>query len=101
MEIVVNRCYGGFGISKAVYDKLELEWDGYEYIDNDDLGIKSDNFYAYRTDKRLIKAIKEVGLKEAGGKFSRLEIVEIPDNVEWEIYDYDGIETIHEKHRTW
>ena len=29
------------------------------------------------------------------------EAGEIPDDVEWEIDDYDGIETIHEVHRSW
>jgi hypothetical protein len=27
--------------------------------------------------------------------------VEIPDNVEWEIMEYDGTEYIAEKHRKW
>jgi hypothetical protein len=35
------------------------------------------------------------------GRFSNLKIVEIPDDVEWQIDDYDGMETIHEKHRMW
>ena len=32
---------------------------------------------------------------------AELAIVEIPDGIEWEIDDYDGIETIAETHRTW
>jgi len=27
--------------------------------------------------------------------------VEVPDDVVWTIENYDGMETIHEKHRTW
>jgi hypothetical protein len=30
-----------------------------------------------------------------------LEIVEIPDDVEYTIEEYDGLEHIAEKHRTW
>lgn len=53
-----------------------------------------------RTDPVLIQVVEEMG-KEADDKYAELEVVEIPDDVEWEIDDYDGVETIHEKHRTW
>ena len=29
------------------------------------------------------------------------KVVEIPDGVEYEIYDWDGVEQIHEVHRVW
>ena len=32
MKIAVNRRYGGFGLSKAVYEELGIEWDGYGYL---------------------------------------------------------------------
>ena len=35
------------------------------------------------------------------GVFASLKIVEIPLDVEWEIFEYDGIEEIHEKKRKW
>ena len=53
-----------------------------------------------RTDPDLIAVVEELG-KKAGGIFSDLVVVEIPDGIEWEIDDYDGMETIREKHRTW
>lgn len=53
-----------------------------------------------RSDKDLIAVIKELG-KDAGARYSSLAIIEIPDDVDYEIDDYDGLETIHEKHRTW
>jgi hypothetical protein len=37
----------------------------------------------------------------ASGGFASLKVVEIPDGIEWEIDEYDGKETIHEKHRSW
>ena len=101
MKIVINRCWGGFGVSDAVYDELGIEWDGYGYIDNDILNIKSDDYDAYRADKKLIAAIEKVGLEEASGNLASLEIVDIPDGVEWEINDYDGMESVHESHRSW
>lgn len=136
MKIVINSCFGGFGLSnKGIKRYLELQgkecWfykqtkhkynDGKdEYIlsdENDDslfvicntkyLGEVTneldDSFYygdISRTDENLIKVVKELG-SEANSKFSDLKIVEIPDDVEWEIDDYDGIETIHEVHRSW
>jgi hypothetical protein len=54
----------------------------------------------FRTDPNLIQAIEELG-DEASGSCSTLKIVEIPDEVEWVIQEYDGMEWIAEKHRTW
>ena len=54
-----------------------------------------------RTDPDFIAMIEEFGSEKCGGKYSKLKIVEIPDDVNWEINDYDGIETIHEVHRSW
>lgn len=52
----------------------------------------------------LVKVVEELGGGHgtgASGRFANLEVVEIPDNIEYEIDEYDGIETIREKHRTW
>lgn len=54
-----------------------------------------------RDDADLIAVIEEMGVEEASDQFARLEIVEIPDGTEWEIDEYDGSETIREKHRSW
>lgn len=53
-----------------------------------------------RDDKDLVRVVQELG-KDANTKFSELKIVTIPNGVEYEIDDYDGMETIHEKHRSW
>lgn len=101
MKIVVNKCFGGFGCSKELYKQLGIKWDGYGYLDNDDFGIKSDDYMAYRTNKRLIKAIEKIGVEKASGSMAKLQIIDIPDGVQWEIDEYDGIETVHEIHRSW
>lgn len=141
MKVVVNRCFGGFGLSdKAIemimkrkglncfrYKQTKYNCrDGVEeytkcnsfeddiigdYYLTKDLGEKIDKipneyFWYYgskleRTDSDLIAVIEEIGEKEASGRFAELEVVEIPDDVNWEIDDYDGIETIHEVHRSW
>ena len=79
------------------------------YYAKNDLGDKTDNItkdsYWYygdidRTDEDLISVIEELG-NDASGRFGSIEVVEIPDDIEWEIDNYDGIETIHECHRSW
>ena len=101
MKIAINRCWGGFELSKAVYKELGIEYDGYGYLENEDLGIESDDHNAYRADPRLIKAIEKLGEERASGRLARVVIVDIPDDVKWEIGDYDGQESVHEKHRSW
>jgi len=49
----------------------------------------------------LIKVIEELGDKANHSSVSNLKIVTIPDAIEWEIGEYDGIEWIDEKHRSW
>ena len=90
MKIVVNRCYGGFGLSEAAIRLLD------ERLPN-----HKSQWSIERTDPVLVQIVEELGSKAAGGRFSELEVVEIPDGVQWEMDDYDGIETIHEVHRSW
>lgn len=83
MKVVINTCYGGFNLSDKAMDILRMyPWD------------------IERTDPNLIKVVENLG-EEANGPSSRLKVVEIPDDVDWYIEDYDGVETIHEKHRIW
>lgn len=53
-----------------------------------------------RSDPFLIQTIEEMG-KKADGLCAELRIIEIPDNISWELDEYDGIESIHETHRSW
>lgn len=112
MKIAVNRCYGGFSINKNFakflgIDLSELEKeDWFERSDsyhpsNEDFGIEDYNYYAYRSNPKFIKALEKYGVSKANSQYSNIEIVEIPDNIDWEIHDYDGMETVHEKHRSW
>jgi len=54
-----------------------------------------------RDDPDLVAILEEHGPDIISGSCAYLEIVEIPDDVEWEIDEYDGMESIHEKHRVW
>jgi hypothetical protein len=48
----------------------------------------------------LIQVVEEMG-GMANGSFASLKIVEIPNDVNWYIEDYDGHEWVAERHRTW
>lgn len=120
MKIAINKCFGGFGLSDAVHEKLiELgiphykNWD--EIPDGDapyvvDSDSPSKSFGSYysnfrdedkRTHPLLIQSIESVGLDKASSILANIKIVDIPDGVNFEINDYDGIESIHEVHRSW
>ena len=90
MKVVINRSYGGFGLSEAamtLYKSLSASEVDYDWqID--------------RGDPHLVRVVEELG-PEAGGDCSALKVVEIPDGVPWEIQEYDGLEWVAEKHRTW
>jgi len=48
----------------------------------------------------LINIVEKLG-DAANGASAKLKIVKIPDDVEWTIEEYDGLEWVAEKHRTW
>lgn len=142
-KIVINRCFGGFGLSEAAYlrlaeygvpirayieEKRNPETGLYERepanagecifdrtlsapktgkeFDLDAAMTKLSGRYwdcwtkENRAHPLVVRVVEELG-KKAGGKFSELAVVEIPDGVEWEIDEYDGNEHIAEVHRTW
>lgn len=53
-----------------------------------------------RADPILVQVVEELG-KSANGRCADLRVVDIPDDVEWTIEEYDGNEWVAEKHRTW
>lgn len=116
MKVVINKCYGGFGLSdKAVEACIALGMtvgDEEDHEDKDFIKFKELHFghryyinkygKGFRCDTRLIKVVEQLG-KEADGKFAKLEVIEIPFNScdGWYIHEYDGIENIEESHRSW
>lgn len=111
MKLVINGCYGGFSLSReAVLLGRELsgdpEWGG-PCIKGDKHpdGQKVDSDYGgagdlSRHDETLVKVVKKLG-KKAGGNCSALEIVEVPDGLNYTIEEYNGNEWVAETHRTW
>jgi len=92
MKVVINKCHGGFGLSKEAENKYkELA------------GITNPNFYdrsIARDDEHLIAVVELLG-SAADSRYSELKIVDIPEDVDWYIEEYDGLEWVAEKHRTW
>lgn len=63
--------------------------------------IQIDCDHIPRNDPDLIRAIELVGSENSTGFCSDIKIVEIPDDVDWVIQEYDGLEWVAERHRTW
>lgn len=78
MKIVINDCYGGYGLSEEFLDKY-----GKEFIERE------------RNDPELIAAIEEFGECEASDEYASLSIVQIPDDcTDYYIHEYDGAEGV-------
>jgi len=120
MKVVINVRYGGFSLSEAAIDMLldrkgvayEKRVDpaysiliGVEYYSPGHVGedahyLSRHRFTDDRSDADLVSVVEELG-SAANGDFAKLAIVEIPDDVEWHIHEYDGMECVAENHRTW
>jgi hypothetical protein len=151
MKLVINKCFGGFGLSpKATARIAELRgqkayfftggfgsrprtqvpmeevsgmfWSAYNTptptespsaevwaampIDerkelNAKMGEESvDDCRKDRANPLLVQVVEELG-DAASGDCGKLRIVEIPDGTEYEIDEYDGQESVHEKHQSW
>lgn len=78
MKIVINTCFGGFGIRDDIIEKYNL------------YGINEEDL---RTNYILIDLI-ESG-KEVSAEYADLQVVDIPDeSTDYIIDDYDGMESI-------
>lgn len=118
MKVAINRCYGGFGLSDKAFSELLIrkgvdhertksKYDDFGdnfykagHLNDDDYYLSVYDYTHDRSDKDLIDVIEEMG-EEAWGGYAELAIVDIPDDVEYTIEEYDGIEWVAEKHRTW
>lgn len=141
-RVVINRCFGGFGLSPEAtlwlfhhgYDEKEFKTpvkeyfrDTYDYpiltlenrLDRWRQYLKGDRISSIflsvftpdekyvlytrdieRNHPLLLKCLEELG-QDASGDCADLKIVEIPDDVQYVIEEYDGNEHIAEAHRTW
>jgi hypothetical protein len=81
-KIVYNRCYGGFGLSKAAWER---------YVE---LGGQAESEYdVSRTDPILVQVVEELG-EDANGMCAELLIYDLPTGTKYRIEEYDGLEHI-------
>jgi hypothetical protein len=90
MKIIINTCYGGFGFSDDAIDALRAK------------GIRVSPYCGeeLRAHPDVVAIVESMGEK-ANGRHAQLKVVEIPDDIEYTIEEYDGIEWVAENHRTW
>jgi hypothetical protein len=158
-EILVNKCYGGYGLSPLAVKKVterkgkecfffKISFLGggsssYEPINIDEcegsilwvafsannpnelLGHCNNNWFSIseeerakynedynaikldygressREDPDIVAVFKELGSEKFSGQYSKIEITEIPADVEYEIDEYDGMEHVQEVARKW
>ena len=126
MKVVINKCYGGFGLSIAAkmeinklncahstkkltseYYKRESFLSLQDHCKCCEIPLVGDFIISdeHRDDENrtcliLVKIVEKMG-KVAYGRNAELTIVEIPDDVEFTIEEDTGIEHVAEKHRTW
>lgn len=89
MKIVVNQSHGMFKLSQQAEDLLK------------ERNYDNNHAKTWRTDLILISVIEDLGSEQASGEWARLKVIEIPDDVDWAIADYDNSEWVVEKHRSW
>ena len=78
MKIVINDCFGGYGLSEDFLEKYGEEFEELE-----------------RNDPWLVAAIEEFGEEESSDDYAKIRIVEIPDDAtDYYVYEYDGEESV-------
>lgn len=94
MKFVLNKCYGGFGLSETALRELGIPYirdDGYVYITDPDIDLDSLRF---RSSPELVRLV-ELDSEEMSGDLADLKVIEIPDNAtDYDLDEYDGVETL-------
>ena len=128
MQIVLNKCFGGFHLSNEACEwlinnkgyklgewlngnfpkgvhlvKAAESFIGYHINESLIAGVKGEIFdddVRFRSHPDIIEVVKALGSTKASGRCSKLEIVTIPEGIEGKIEEYDGMETFEELHRS-
>jgi len=98
MKVVISSCFGGFCVSRKAVEFMAARGNAAAMASPAN-GCGDSDLYR-RDDPDLIAAVEELG-EDAGGGFSALKVVEIPDDVDWRVEQFGGKEWVAEKHRTW
>jgi hypothetical protein len=94
-KIVINACYGGFGLTDEAMDLYT------KLCESAGVEAKEYVYEISRDCPHLVETVLTLGTTAKTRCYSKLKIVEIPDGVEWSVHEYDGMEWVAENHRTW
>lgn len=104
MKVVINGTYGGFSVSETGTRWMAEQGDQSAIDFLNKWEESKCAWWGFRPEDRanpiLVRAVEKLG-KEANGTYANLRVVEIPDDVEWQVEEYDGLEWVAEKHRRW
>lgn len=95
-KVVINACFGGFGLSKEALDHMKLPYtvivdDRYANLNTENEAMLHYDEVA-RTDLRLVAAVEELGPR-ANGQHAELRVIEVQEEY-YRIEEYDGSEYI-------
>lgn len=96
-KVVINKCYGGYGLSKKAAQWLidhNISKDYYikEYSEDSNFIHNYLSWNVPRHHPLLVQCVEELE-RDAYGDFAWLEIVEIDSDL-YRINDYDGMESV-------
>ena len=111
-KVVINTSYGTFCLSHTAFLQLRelgqqnalqepdiaAHWPAGSRPDEPSLNQFGRDIP--RDDRHLVQVIEKLGAK-ANGHAAALRVVEIPQDVQWQIEKTNGVEHISETHRTW
>ncbi len=83
VKVVINTCYGGFGLSSAARAKMESH-----------VGKSFDCYAHPRHCPFLVQVVEEMG-ESANGQFSDLQVLTLKGNT-YIVREYDGTEWVVE-----
>jgi hypothetical protein len=86
-EIMLNVCYGGFGLSNEAMEEYRRRCPGKDDVEDDSID---------RHDSVMVNIVKEIGTRSAGAAFAEIRLVSIPSQYVkyYSINEYDGNESV-------
>ena len=95
-KVVINGCYGGFGLSQLALSILYKNYpdtvEVYKDYRGEDVMYLSDE--VERHDKSLVEVVEALGSELASGDCANL-VIETIYNPVYRVSEYDGYESIH------
>ena len=97
-KIVINKCFGGFALSEARLVRYAILRGVTTHPDDEEFPIQQ--WWIPRDDPDLVSVVQQIP-EDEGIVGTDLRVIEIPDDVEWQIEEWDGSEFIVDKNRIW